>query len=162
VSRLPERYRIPVVLCDLEGLTHQEAAQRLRCPLGTIGVRLMRARDRLRVRLTRRGLAPSAGLLAALSGGDDASAAMPHLLVDSTVRAAMGFESSPAAAGDLTSPAVTALAERVLRAMARTRLSAAVGLALAVGLAAMICAGGRRDARVVAVQEPPRVRPSDE
>ena len=39
VSRLPERYRLPVVLCELEGLTYQEAAQRLRCPIGTIGVR---------------------------------------------------------------------------------------------------------------------------
>ena len=33
VSRLPERYRIPVVLCELEGLTYHEAALRLRCPV---------------------------------------------------------------------------------------------------------------------------------
>ena len=68
VSRLPERYRVPVVLCDLEGLTYQEAAHRLRCPVGTIGVRLRRARERLRVRLTRRGLAPTAGLMGVLLG----------------------------------------------------------------------------------------------
>jgi RNA polymerase sigma factor (sigma-70 family) len=62
VSQLPEKYRAPVVLCELEGLTYQEAAQRLRCPVGTIGVRLRRARERLRERLTRRGLAPTAGV----------------------------------------------------------------------------------------------------
>jgi len=44
VSRLPERYRIPVVLCELEGLTYQEVATRMRCPVSTIGVRLIRAR----------------------------------------------------------------------------------------------------------------------
>ncbi len=42
VSRLPDRYRIPIVLCDLEGRTYQEAAERLRCPVGTVGVRLRR------------------------------------------------------------------------------------------------------------------------
>jgi RNA polymerase sigma factor (sigma-70 family) len=47
VSRLPERYRVPVILCELEGLTYQEAARRLRCPVGTVGVRLSRARKRL-------------------------------------------------------------------------------------------------------------------
>src|SRR5262249_954598 len=73
VSRLPERYRIPVLLCDLEGLTYQDAARRLGCPVGTIGVRLRRARERLRLRMTRRGLAPTAGLLASLVGAEVAS-----------------------------------------------------------------------------------------
>ena len=66
VCRLPERYRIPIVLCELEGLTYHEAALRLRCPVSTIGVRLKRARERLRLRLTQRGLAPTAGLIGAL------------------------------------------------------------------------------------------------
>src|SRR4051794_5585355 len=66
LTRLPERYRVPLVLCELEGLSYQQAAARLRCPVGTIGVRLRRARERLRVRLTRCGLAPTAGLLGAL------------------------------------------------------------------------------------------------
>ena len=70
VSHLPERYRIPIVLCDLEGLTYQEAAERLRCPVGTIGVRIRRARERLRSRLTRRGLAPTAGLIGVMLGAE--------------------------------------------------------------------------------------------
>jgi RNA polymerase sigma factor (sigma-70 family) len=56
VNRLPDSYRLPVVLCYLEGITNQEAAARLRCPIGTIKGRLWRARQTLRDRLSRRGL----------------------------------------------------------------------------------------------------------
>ena len=59
IDRLPEKYRTAVVLCDLEGRTHEEAARQLGWPIGTVGVRLMRARERLRDRLTRRGLSPA-------------------------------------------------------------------------------------------------------
>src|SRR5262245_1755102 len=85
VSRLPERDRAPVVLCELEGLTYQEAAIRLRCPVGTIGVRLRRARQRLRVRLARRGLAPSAALLGAVLGTRTATAWVPAVLAEATI-----------------------------------------------------------------------------
>jgi RNA polymerase sigma factor (sigma-70 family) len=64
IARLPEKYRVPVVLCYFEGLTHAQAACQMRCPEKTVGVRLMRARERLRARLTRRGLATGAGVLA--------------------------------------------------------------------------------------------------
>jgi DNA-directed RNA polymerase specialized sigma24 family protein len=56
VSRLPRNHRLPVMLCYLEGKTCQEAAAQLRCPVGTIKGRLWRARQTLRVRLSRRGL----------------------------------------------------------------------------------------------------------
>ena len=61
IARLPARYREPLVLCYLEGLTTGAAAQRLRCPQGTILSRLSPGRERLRTRLTRRGLAPVEG-----------------------------------------------------------------------------------------------------
>jgi RNA polymerase sigma factor (sigma-70 family) len=154
VSRLPERYRIPIVLCELEGLTHQQAAQRLCCPPGTISVRLRRAREHLRLRLTRRGLAPTAGLLGILSCGDNAAAAMSAPLVDSTVQAAMRLGSSPCAAAALVSPSVFALAEGVLRSMALTRLKAAIGLAIAVGIAAAVWARAPLDAPELGALEP--------
>jgi RNA polymerase sigma factor (sigma-70 family) len=56
VSRLPDRYRLPVTLCYLDGKTNEEAAARLSCPVGTIKGRLTRARRALRARLSRRGL----------------------------------------------------------------------------------------------------------
>ena len=59
VAHLPELYRIPITLCDLEGLTRDEAAALLGCPPGTIGGRVARGRQRLRARLERRGIAPT-------------------------------------------------------------------------------------------------------
>ena len=66
LDRLPDRYRVPIVLCDLEGRTCEEAARHLGCPIGTIGSRLARGRERLRDRLARRGLAPAVGALVAV------------------------------------------------------------------------------------------------
>src|SRR5271166_490498 len=73
VGRLSEKFRAPIVLCYLEGLTHDQAAARLNWPVGTVRSRLARARDQLRVRLVRRGvtapatLGPLAGWLLAES-----------------------------------------------------------------------------------------------
>ncbi len=70
IGRLPEKYRRPVVLCYLEGRTHEEAARKLRCSAGSVRGRLDRARQKLKDRLTRRGVAPAAGLAALAAGAE--------------------------------------------------------------------------------------------
>src|SRR5262245_28927050 len=76
ISRLPDKYRVPVVLCYLEGMTNEEAAGVLGCPTGTVATRLSRARDRLRARLGRHGVGVTAGALAAVLAGLDGGAAV--------------------------------------------------------------------------------------
>jgi RNA polymerase sigma factor (sigma-70 family) len=61
IERLPDRYRAPVVLCDLEGRTHEQAARHLGWPIGTVKSRQSRARERLRQRLLRRGVGYNPG-----------------------------------------------------------------------------------------------------
>jgi RNA polymerase sigma factor (sigma-70 family) len=132
IDRLPAKYRTPFVLCYLQGYTNEEAAEQLHCPKGTILSRLARGRERLRSRLTGRGLALSAGLF---TGAflQNASAAVPAALVDSTVKAAIPFAAGKAATG-LVSAAVVALSEGALRTMYwnKLKIAAAALVALAI------------------------------
>jgi RNA polymerase sigma factor (sigma-70 family) len=125
IGRLPERQRAAVVLCDLEGLPHEEAARRLGCPVGTVESRLSRGRQRLRDRLVRRGLAPAAASLWA-EMAREASAAMPAALIKHSARF---VTSSPAAAA--VPMTVTALAEGVIQMMWLARLKPLIAVAAA-------------------------------
>jgi cobalt-zinc-cadmium efflux system membrane fusion protein len=129
INHLPEKYRAPVILCYLQGKSTEEAGRQLGCPRGTICSRLAWARRRLRSRLARRGLALSAGGLAASLTGGTAQAA----LVASTVKGAVLFASGQATASALLGPAV-ALAEGVLRAMVLTKLKMAMVIMLVLGV----------------------------
>ena len=102
IDRLPESYRAAVVLCHFEGLTHEEAAGRLGCPLRTLQSRLLRARARLRDRLARRGIAPGAGAFALLEPGVSTSP-LPAKFAGATVRLALSGPSGvvPAAVASL-------------------------------------------------------------
>ncbi len=128
VARLPDACRAAVVLCDLEGRPQEEAAHLLRCSDRTLRRRLDRARELLRARLTRRGLAPTAGLLAAALGPEPASAAIPQITVDAIARSATRFAAGRATAGTVPA-AATALAEGVITAMTWTKLKAIAGVA---------------------------------
>jgi RNA polymerase sigma factor (sigma-70 family) len=131
VSRLPDKYRRPVVLCYFEGKTYQEVARVLGWPAGTASARLARAREVLRGRLARRGLALSAVALAACLAGESAPAAC--LMAGRVARAAVLWLADPAAAG--VSTRVIALTEGVVRAMLMRKLKGLAGVVLAVGLA---------------------------
>ena len=89
LNRLPDKYRLPIVLCELEGLTLDEAARRLGWPKGTVAGRLSRGRDILRRRLSRRrGLLPMVMLGApSLPGLESVSVDLPDELVSTTVHA---------------------------------------------------------------------------
>src|SRR4051812_41594555 len=97
IGRLPEKYRHAVVLCELEGLSHDEAASQLGCAVGTVKSRLSRAREKLRSRLIRRGLAPSAGAGALALHEQTASAAVPASLAAATVGSAVSSGIVPGA-----------------------------------------------------------------
>ena len=99
IDRLPRSFRLPVVLCYFEGLTLDEAAQRLRWPAGTVGSRLARARDKLRRGLTRRGMVLSTAALAAALNPKSASARIASHLCDTTTRTAMKFVAGHTARG---------------------------------------------------------------
>jgi RNA polymerase sigma factor (sigma-70 family) len=148
VHRLPERYQAPIILCYLEGHTHEQAAATLRCPVRSLQTRLLRAKARLRTRLIKRGLAPAIGMLAAehlrSKSGAAAAASLPFALIESTTRAATGFALARAGTGALAlaSASVLTLTQGVLQTMVRNSLRHSIGLAsgLAASLALVIFA----------------------
>jgi RNA polymerase sigma factor (sigma-70 family) len=132
VDRLPEKYRVPVILCYFEGKTHEQAAQQLGWPLGTVKGRLARARQTLRVRLARRGLVlPACGLVAALT--ESASAAVPPTLLALTHRAAVSFAAGGVSSTGASAHVVT-LAKGAVKTMTATKLLHSIVLLLGVGV----------------------------
>ncbi len=149
VSRLPEKYRAPVVLCHLEGLTHAEAAERLRWKVGTVSGRLSRARDLLKDRLVRRGLAPTSGSMIALLADEGARAAVPETLTTATVRAATGLAMGGASRAGPVSASALSLMKAVLRGAVVLKLKvAAVVLTVIAVAGAAVGAGVRGGADV--------------
>ncbi len=123
IDGLPERYRAPLVLCHLEGLTHEQAAEQLGWPVGTIKSRMARGRDRLRERLHRQGFDPTAIPIIA---------APPPQVVNATARAAIKMIAGQPIGGEIPASAVTLL-KGVVRSMKLKKLQL---------MAAAVCAAG--------------------
>jgi RNA polymerase sigma factor (sigma-70 family) len=154
VQRLPERYRLPVILCCLGGRSLEEAAQELGWSFGSVKGRLERGRARLHDRLIRRGLTLSAALAAVELSRATASAAVLVGLAARTIHCALAFGAgNPAVTG--ASQSAATLASRVGMAMAfpRIALTAALALTLAV-LGAGIALHGKTPEPAPPAQEP--------
>jgi RNA polymerase sigma factor (sigma-70 family) len=135
LSRLPDNYRVVIVLCDLEGKTRKETARQLGLPEGTVASRLARARTMLAKRLARHGLAAPEGAFAAmLSHNVAASAGVPTSVLSSTIKAASLFAAGQAAATGMISAKVAALTEGVMKTMWLTKLKVVLVLMAAVAL----------------------------
>jgi len=139
LGRLPPKYRAPIILCDLEELTHKQAAEQLGLPVGTVSGRLSRARAMLARRLSRTGVSLTGGSVAVLLAQDAASAGIPAWLIESTVRPASLIAAGRGAMVEVVSAEVAALTREVMKSMMLFKLKT-VSAFLLVGFA--LVAGG--------------------
>jgi RNA polymerase sigma factor (sigma-70 family) len=160
LSRLPEKYRAVLVLCDLEGKTRKEAARQFHLPEGTVATRLATARTMLAKRLARYAPALSGAALAAALVQDTASAGVPRSVAFSTIKAATLFAAGQAAAGGLLSGKAVALAEGVLQTMLLTKLKIATAVLTFLVLGA--AAATLTQQTLAGKAEPPAAQPAAE
>ncbi len=159
LTRLPEPERQVLVLCHLEGRTHEQAARALRWPVGSVSRRLKRACERLRERLAGRGLAlPAAGSLVA-GLAVPSQGAVPAALATATFRVVGDYVTGSALGAAPGVPAV-ALAREVLHTMNMLKATGLAALVVMVGLVAggtaLQSAVGSRPSRPA---PPPRPQP---
>jgi RNA polymerase sigma factor (sigma-70 family) len=148
LAQLPDKLRVPLVLCYLEGLTRDEAARQLGWSPTMLKTRLEQARERLRKRLQSRGLAFSGALVASLFYEGTAWAAVPSTLLESTLKIA-----APGATELVVPAQVAALTEGVMKTMFLTNLK----IATAVLVLVAVVATGASIARLpVLAAEPPQ------
>jgi RNA polymerase sigma factor (sigma-70 family) len=133
LSRLPDKYRVAIVLCDLQGKTRREAARQLGLPEGTLAGRLTRGRALLARRLSSRGVAVSGATLPALLAPQAATAGVPAAVLSSTIEAVTLMAAGQAAAG-LVSAKVAVLSEGVVKAMLLSKLKVATTVVLVMAV----------------------------
>jgi RNA polymerase sigma-70 factor (ECF subfamily) len=151
LSRLPDKFRTVIVLCDLEGKTRKEAARQLGLRDGSVASRLARARAKLAKQLTRRGVELSGGSLAALLTLNQASPAMPYPVAQCTIKAAATLTAGQTAGMAVIPSRVAALMKGVLKLMLLSKIKAVSPLLLVV----LACVGGGLVAVLPLAAEPP-------
>jgi RNA polymerase sigma factor (sigma-70 family) len=134
IARLPEKLRLAVVHCDLEGMTQAQAAAQLHWSERTIHFRLAEGRARLKRRLARRGLAPDGATLGTVLLRE-ARAAVPAAWSEATVRAALATVNPTMTVG-VVSAAANQLSQEVFKLMLLQKLTVTAATLLAIGLIA--------------------------
>ncbi len=142
LERLPEKYRVPLVLCELEGRGRKEVARQLRLPEGTLSSRLATARRMLAARLTRRGLTLSAAALGAVLSRQAAPAAVPRALLVSTVNVAKAARHATAVGA--VPAGVSALTDGVLKGMLMRKLKLTTALLLGAAVLGVTAVAARQ------------------
>ncbi len=164
IASLPDRYRIPIILCDLEGSKHEEVARRMGCAVGTLSSRLSRGRTILKNRLIRRGFAPGSAVIAQATASTIVNAHVSSFLMTNTVRAA----STTAATRCLSSVALKASAAALTQEMFKAMLISKITmtwvvftstLGIVAGVGAMAAhQGAKRDQAKPAVDRSAEVK----
>jgi RNA polymerase sigma factor (sigma-70 family) len=134
LSHLPEKYRVAIVLCDLEGKIIKEAASHLNWPQGTLATRLKRGRALLAKRLSGHGLTLSLSVLTAVLAEATARASVPPQLFSATAKAATVFAGGSTAASAALSPKVVFLANGMVKLMLLSKLKGVSALVLVVAV----------------------------
>jgi RNA polymerase sigma factor (sigma-70 family) len=135
LSRLPDRYREPIILCDLFELTHEQAARKLGCPTRTLETRLYRGRERLKDRLVRRGVAPSVALVGVAWTSESQAAISPTWVAESAAAAVrLSGKAGWSAAGEVSSNAVR-WARNHIKELAMFKLKLVLACGLLLGMA---------------------------
>jgi len=165
LNGLPENYRLPILLCELEGKTIKEATRQLGWPQGTLAGRLARGRKMLAKRLTKRGVVLSAGSLATVVS-QMAAAAVPTSLMSSTVKAAILIAAEQATVAGVVPAKVAALMEGVVKTMFVDKLKVVMGVlmmaACLIGIGTAVVLGQQPDSKADSEAKAAQAKPAAE